>query len=376
MTVAIELAQRGIPSTVLEARDRIASRDGLFNVVPAFEDELQRLDPSGGLVAHLSRSTHSIRDNHVTGTRIDQAFGALTADVATANADMAAMLESARPGTEQGTRAWAKRGIGDLENDLRAYAAARYPGLIDLRFDTALDGVRTLANGVDAYTRGADGTRAVLRGAFLVNAKGSPIKAPTDITAPGAPFVDQPDRIKVGRPTDWIGVRYPAQADTRILRARDRDEAGVPRTTLVLEAPDRAWVWAQVGPGQLTAPPAEQLALVEQRADALGLPNCDPGPTARPVPIEVQLAVTPHPVTGRILNVGDANRTPYFSRGTGAASGVVHDAPRAADAIARALATGDADTPLRAYARDVLAANTQLMASSLDSVAQELDPNG
>src|SRR4051794_28553000 len=102
MTAALELAQRGIHSTVLEARGPVATRDGLFNVVPAFVDELQRLDPSGGLVGQLSRSTHSIRDNHVSGTVVDQEFGELTTDASSGRGDMHVMLESASPGTEQG----------------------------------------------------------------------------------------------------------------------------------------------------------------------------------------------------------------------------------------------------------------------------------
>ncbi|MBC7645462.1 MAG: NAD(P)-binding protein, partial [Thermoleophilia bacterium] len=156
MTTAIELAQRGIASTVLESRGRVGTRDGLFNVIPAFIDELARMDPSGGLVSQLSRSTRSTRSNRISGTEVDQVFGRLTVgpDPAIGRGDIDAVLESARPGTAPGSRAWGKIGIGDLENGLRSFAEQRYPDLIDVRYNTAVEGVRSLDEYAEAFIVG------------------------------------------------------------------------------------------------------------------------------------------------------------------------------------------------------------------------------
>jgi hypothetical protein len=80
------------------------------------------------------------------------------------------------------------------------------------------------------------------------------------------------------------------------------------------------------------------------------------------MPVTVQLSTTDDPADRRILAVGDSVRSPYFMTSTGAATALVHDAPRAVDAVTAVLGGADPATVAADYAAAVRQANDGLLA--------------
>jgi hypothetical protein len=240
-------------------------------------------------------------------------------------------------------------GIGDVENALRELARTKHAGLIELRTDTPVDSIRQgdgWAEAVLAPRVDGAATDAV-RGAMLVDASGRDLLGSGRTTYPERAY--------------WLGGRFAAPADGSHATRKVRDRTGDDQhSTIALPSSDRTIVWTQVHEPPATIDPELARGLVEARARTVGV--LDPLPAdAKVMPVTVQLWTSNEPARGRVLKVGDSVRAPYFMTSTGAAAALVHDVPKAVDAILAVRA----GTPVReaagAYADAVHAANAQLI---------------
>lgn len=172
----------------------------------------------------------------------------------------------------------------------------------------------------------------------------------------------------------WIGGRFAAPADgtTATLRRRAVTEDGAdPSVTIKLPTTDRTLVWAQVPADARSMSEADRAALLERRAASVGVegPLVDPTRTA---PVTVQLWTSDEPARGRVFKVGDSVRAPYFPTSTGAAAALVHDAPRAVDAIQAILDGAPVEQASAGYADAVRGANERLLAMSRTALLADL----
>ncbi|MBC7461872.1 MAG: FAD-dependent monooxygenase [Thermoleophilia bacterium] len=351
MATALELAQRGVPSTVLEARGAVATRQPLFAVIPPLADRLAALDDTGGLTRLLRPLERMDSDDLATGRHGERIFDApLAPDASRSRGDMGALLRAAdSPGRSSAdTRRWSTVGIGDLENAMRGVAATRYPELIDVRYDTKVSGLRQGAGWAEALT-GAAGAREAVRGAMLIDASGRNLLGSSRTVYP--------------EQSHWVGfVAPPPAADQggthRVVSAETA--GGAKHVSIRLPGPDRQVVWTQVdAPGNQLPAGAAHEALA-RRAPLVGVSDMADRDT--PVmSVTVQLSTTDHPADRRILAVGDSVRSPYFMTSTGAAAALVHDAPRAVDAVSAVLGGADPAAIARTYASDVQQANAGLL---------------
>jgi 2-polyprenyl-6-methoxyphenol hydroxylase-like FAD-dependent oxidoreductase len=348
MGMAIELAQRGIRSVVLEARGPVGSREPLFNVIPAFADRIASADPSGGLARRLVPTSHIDTRNYATAAdamsgriptaQIRRQFsGVVQADATRSHGDMAAVTAALLDPRHRhaDTRTWSKIGIGDLDTAMREHVRAT-PALremIDLRFDAPVDRIRQGNGWAEAVLGTApQGAADSVRGAMLIDASGRNLL--------GSPFSIHPEK------TSWLGARFEPGAGAAATQAMPIHRAYTPglthadRTvTVALPTHDRTVVWAEVSGEQVGSSVDEQLALIRGRARLTGVKE----PLvagAKPWPVDVQLAYTTRAADGRMLAIGNSVRSPYFMTSTGAASALVHDVPHAADAVEAVLFHG------------------------------------
>ncbi len=353
MSTAIELAQRGVPSVVLEKRGMDATRQPLFNVAPAFADRLATLDPDGSVTAALTPSTGMRAIDAETGrTTGERVFDSpLNADASRSRDDMDALLRSvAPPGTtDADARRWATVGIDALDNALRAVARTRFSDLIDVRPNSGVSAIRQGDGWAEAVLEpSADGAaRDAVRGAMLIDASGRDLLGGARTTYP--------------EKTWWLGARYDADVsgDRSMLRVRDTDEHGRPQSTLALRSDDRTIVWTQVHEDPKSIAPDAARALVAERAKLVGETR-SLAPDAPTMPVTVQLWTSDEPASGRVLKVGDSVRAPYFMTSTGAATALVHDVPKAVDSIMAIRAGADVAKTVSAYADAVRGANAKL----------------
>ncbi|MCW2925103.1 MAG: 3-(3-hydroxy-phenyl)propionate hydroxylase [Thermoleophilia bacterium] len=354
MATAIELAQRGVPSVVLEQRGATGTREPLFNVAPPFADRLAALDPEGSLTKLLVPVDRIEVVDERTGRVGAREFeGALAPDAARSRGDMGSLVDAldAHVGSAAADRRrWAMVGIGDLENGLRELARTKHADLIDLRPDSGVGSIRQGDGWAEAVlTPAADGAaRDAVRGVMLVDASGRDLA--------GGPRTTWPER------SFWLGARLPARTDgsRAIRRTRDIEPTtGAPRLTVELPSADRTLLWTQVPRDPTTVSADAAGALIAERAAAVGAPT--PAAGARTMPVTVQLWTSDQPAVGRVLKVGDSVRGPYFMTSSGAATALVHDAPRAVDAITAVLDGAPLEATVGAYADAVRGANARLV---------------
>lgn len=365
MATAIELAQHGIGSVVLEKRGAVAGRENLFNVTPPFADRLAALDGDGSLTKLLVPTERMTSEDATTGKVGERWFDSpLAPDASRSRSDMDALVKAAGPPSAPGadTRRWSKVGIGDLENTLRQLARTEHGDLIELRPDTGVSSIRQGDGWVEAVLDAPAGGGAAnaVRGALLVDASGGDL-----LGGPRTVFPEQ---------SHWIGGRFapPADGSTATLRRRAADDSsGAPHVTIKLPSADRTLVWAQVPEDPRAMTPEQRATLLEQRAHAMGVDGAMVD-QARTAPVTVQLWTSDEPAKGRVLKVGDSVRAPYFPTSTGAAAALVHDVPRAVDAI-RAIRDGaPVDAATAAYADAVRGANERLLAVSRHALLADL----
>lgn len=353
MATAIELAQRGVPSVVLEKRGMEATRQPLFAVVPPFADRLAALDPEGSLTRLLSPIERMASSDAITGSTSERRFeGPLAPDASRSRGDMSALLRAAGSpaARDADSRRWSFAGIDDVENGLRQLARTRHADMIDLRVDSPVSEIRQgdgWAEAVLAPT--ADGAaRDAVRGSLLVDASGRDLL--------GSPRTTYPERAH------WVGGRFPSPAaGTPLETTRVREGTRTtPTASIALPAEDRTIVWTQVPEDASKLPPDQARALVQERAAKVGV--TDPLPAdAAAMPVTVQLWTSDEPARGRVLKVGDSVRAPYFMTSTGAAAALVHDAPKAVDTILAIRDGAPVAQATAAYADAVRGANEQLL---------------
>ncbi|MCW2928771.1 MAG: 3-(3-hydroxy-phenyl)propionate hydroxylase [Thermoleophilia bacterium] len=353
MATAIELAQQGVPSVVLEKRGAIASRAPLFAVVPPFADRLAALDPDGSLTKLLTPIDRMASTLLPTGETSAREFATpLAPDPTRSRGDIGAVIRASGPPTapDADTRRWAFAGIDAVENGLRSLARERYGDLIELRPDSDVTGIRQgdgWAEAVLGPCRSAPAGDAV-RGAMLVDASGRDIM--------GGPRTVHPERV------GWIGARFGPPADGRhaLTKVRAGDPGGPVHATVALPGGDRTIVWTQVAGDPNEIEPAAARALVQERARSVGVTEALPV-DAKAMPVSVQLWTSDEPAVGRVLKVGDSLRAPYFMTSTGAATALVHDAPRAVDTILAVRAGAPVKQAVGAYADAARGANSALL---------------
>lgn len=366
MATAIELAQQGVPSVVLEKRGAVATRENLFNVAPPLGDRLAALDPDGSLTRLLVPTERMVSEDATTGHVGERRFdGQLTPDATRSRGDMESLVRAVGSPAAEGadTRRWGKVGIGDLENALRELATSRYGDLVELRSDAGVVDVRQgdgWAEAVLAPTDGSAGAGDAVRGAFLVDAS-------------GADLLGGPRRV-LPEQSHWLGGRFapPGDGATATRRVRAATEDGPdPLVTIKLPTSDRTMVWAQVPEDARGMSDVDRAALLERRAAATGVVGglAEPRRTA---PVSVQLWTSEEPARGRVLKVGDSVRAPYFPTSTGAAAALVHDAPRAVDAIVAARAGAPVEQAVAGYADAVRGANERLLGPSRTAMLADL----
>lgn len=352
MATAIELAQRGVPSVVLEARDAVAKRDPVFLVAPPFIDRLAALDPSGSLTKLLTPLREMRGHHRITGDVTQRIFeDPITPDPTRSRGDMEGLVSALFGDTDTRTRATI--GIDTLENGLRDVAHTQYADMIEFRPHSSVVDVRQGDGWAEAVLapNGESGARDAVRGAMLVDASGrNLIKSPQTVYPEEAHF---------------IGMRHAAREGVereRLLRTKDQPP-GIAHEVISIALPsaDRTMVWAQVDRPPSEYATDEARRIIQERANTLGVHDEMP-PDARVFPVTVKLMTNDQPAVGRIHGVGDTNRWPYFMTSTGAASGIVHDAPKAVDAILSVLeGRATADRAAAAYSDAVRAANDLLI---------------
>ncbi|MCW2959691.1 MAG: binding domain [Thermoleophilia bacterium] len=380
MATALELAQKGVASTVLEKRGEVAQRAPLFAVIPPFADRLAALDADGALTKHLVPMAKMETDDLTTGRHGERTFDTpLAPDATRSRGDMAALLSAAgspgKPGAD--TRRWSTVGIGDLENAMRGLAKAKYSDLIDLRYDTPVTSVRQGEGWAEALLApaagaapGAGGAADAVRGAMLIDASGRNLLGSTRTVYPeqshwaGAKFGPPPD--------GYTGTQRVSAADTPTGLV---ESAGDPQhLTLRLPSDDRRIVWTQVDTPAVGDDAAAARELVAARAKLVGIDEPLPDDAAV-MPVTVQLSTTDNPADRRILAVGDSVRSPYFMTSTGAAAALVHDTPRAVDAVTAVLGGADPAAVSADYAAAVRQANEGLLALTRPRVLGDLGIN-
>ena len=364
MATAIELAQQGVKSVVLEKRDGPATRENLFAVSGPYSDRLAALDPDGSLVKLLLPTNQGVSENLVTGERSVRDYQpGVQPDATRSRGDMDALLRAGanhkQPGAD--TRTWSKVAISDVEEGLRNLARTKHADMIDLRQGVDVTAIRQGDGWAEAVLAGTGGPTDAVRGAMLVDASGRDLLG-------GA-------RTVYPEQSHWVGGRFAAPADQSLVvntrRISATEDADRPLVTIKLPARDRTRVWAQVPTDTRTMSDADRAALIERRAAAMGVEGglATPG---RSAPVSVQLWTSNEPVNGRVLKVGDSVRAPYFPTSTGAAAALVHDAPRAVDAIMAVLNGGSLKHATHAYADSVRGANERLLGMSRASMLKDL----
>lgn len=365
MATAIELAQHGIPSVVLEKRGAVGTRENLFNVTPPLADRLAALDPAGSLTRLLVPTERMSSVDDVAGTTGERRFTTpVAADASRSRGDMGALVNAiASPKSDSADRRrWAKVAISDLENGLRQLATTKHGDLIELRSDTKVADVRQTADWVEAVLSptGESGAQDAVRGAMLVDATG--------VDLLGGSRTVYPEQ------SHWLGGRFapPEDGATATLRRRaPTADAADPMVTIKLPSSDRTIVWAQVPSDARSMSDADRATLVTKRAESVGVA----GTLARPnetMPVSVQLWTSNEPARGRVLKVGDSVRAPYFPTSTGAAAAIVHDTSRAVDAIRAVFDGGSVDDAAAGYADAIRAANEQLLPASRSAMLADL----
>ena len=363
MATAIELAQRGVPSVVLEKRGPVGTREQLFNVVPPMADRLAALDPHGSLTRLLTPTERMDSMDLQSGRTASRTFdGPLAPDASRSRGDMDALLAAAGPPGSPGAdpRRWSMVGIADVEHAMRELARTRHADLIELRTDAGVESVRQGDGWAEAVLApGADGAaRDAVRGAMLVDATGHDLL--------GSPRTTYPER------GFWLGGRFAAQPDgTHATRkVRDRTQAS-PHSTIALPSSDRTIVWTQVHEDPTRIDPDQARRLLHARARSVGVLDELPD-AAHVTPVTVQLWTSDEPARGRVLKVGDSVRAPYFMTSTGAATALVHDAPKAVDAILAVRAGTPVAEASAAYADAVKGANERLLPMSRTALLKDL----
>lgn len=366
MATAIELAQRGIASVVLEKRDGVATRENLFNVTPPFADRLAALDPDGSLTKLLVPTEKMVSRDETTGKVGERRFdGPLEFDPSRSRASMEALTRAAGSpaAPDADTRRWSKVGIGDLENALRELARGKHSDLIELRSNAGVAEIRQgdgFAEAVLSAASGGSGPGDAVRGAALVDASGGDLL--------GGPRTVYPEQAH------WIGGRFAPPADGSTATSRRRavaEEGADPSVTITLPSADRTLVWAQVPEDARGMSDTDRAALLERRAASVGVkgPLVD---RTRTAPVSVQLWTSDEPARGRVFKVGDSVRAPYFPTSSGAAAAIIHDAPQAVDAIQALLSGAPADQVSAGYADAVRGANERLLAMSRTALLADL----
>jgi 2-polyprenyl-6-methoxyphenol hydroxylase-like FAD-dependent oxidoreductase len=363
MATAIELAQQGVKSVVLEKREGPATRENLFAVSGPYADRLAALDPDGSLLGLLTPSSGSVSENLVTGERsVRHASGGPQADATRSRGDMDALLRAnGTPAAgEADKRQWSKVPISDIEEGLRNLARTKHSDMIDLRQGVDVTGLRQGDGWAEAVVAGAGGASDAIRGAMLVDASGRDLL--------GGPRTVYPEQ------SHWIGGRFAPPADhqtANLRRVSITDDGPSPLVTTKLPSADRTLVWAQVPSSAGAMTPDQRTAIIERRAKEMGV---DGGLVAagRTAPVSVQLWTSNEPATGRILKVGDSVRAPYFPLSTGAAAALVHDAPRAVDAINAVLHGTPVAQASAAYSGAMLGANQALLELSRTAMLKDL----
>lgn len=363
MATAIELAQQGIRSVVLEKRDGPATRENLFAVSGPYADRLAALDPDGSLLRLLVPSSGSITENLVTGERsVRTAAGGLQPDATRSRGDMSALLRAngAAGSQEPDRRPWSKVPIGDLEEGLRNLARTRHSDMIELRQGVDVAALRQTDDFAEAVLAGASGASDAVRGAMLVDASGRDLLG-------GA-------RTVYPEQTHWIGGRFAPPTDqqtTNVRRTSITEDGTDPLVTIKLPSADRTLVWAQVPTSSAAMTPEQRTAILERRARDVGVEG-GLAVAGRTAPVSIQLWTSNEPAKGRILKVGDSVRAPYFPTSTGAAAALIHDAPRAVDAIKAVLDGTPVEQASQAYADSVIGANQALLGLSRKAMLGDL----
>ncbi len=366
MATAIELAQRGIASVVLEKRGGVATRENLFNVTPPLADRLAALDPDGSLTKLLVPTEKMVSRDETTGKVGERRFDQpIQLDASRSRGSMEALTRAAGSpaAPDADTRRWSKVGIGDLENALRELARGKHADLIELRSNAGVAEIRQgdgFAEAVLDAAAGGSGPGDAIRGAALVDASGGDL-----LGGPRTVFPEQ---------SHWIGGRFAAPADgnTATLRRRAVTEEGAdPSVTIKLPSADRTLVWAQVPEDARGMSDVDRAALLERRAASVGVdgPMIDQTRTA---PVSVQLWTSDEPARGRVFKVGDSVRAPYFPTSTGAAAALIHDTPLAVDAIRAILDGTPVEQASASYADAVRGANEGLLAVSRNAMLADI----
>jgi 2-polyprenyl-6-methoxyphenol hydroxylase-like FAD-dependent oxidoreductase len=365
MATAIELAQKGIHSVVLEKRGPVGSRENLFNVTPPLADRLAALDPEGSLTGLLVPTERLTSEDAVTGASGERRFTTpVEPDPTRSRGDMNALVSAIASPSAEGTdlRRWSKVAISDLENGLRQLATTRHADMIELRSDTAVESIRQTSDWVEAVLAPAaeSGARDAVRGAMLVDATG--------VDLLGGSRTVYPEQ------SHWLGGRFepPKDGTTATLRRRAlTPDSADPLVSIKLPSTDRTIVWAQLpGDGRSMSDDA-RAALIERRAASLGVDGTLTEPR-RTMPVSVQLWTSDEPARGRVLKVGDSVRAPYFPTSTGAAAAIIHDASHAVDAISSVLDGSPVAAAAAAYSDAVKGANEQLMGASRHAMLADL----
>ncbi len=352
MATAIELAQRGVPSVVLEKRGPVGTREQLFNVVPPMADRLAALDPEGSLTRLLTPTERMDSMDLQTGRTASRTFeGPLAPDAMRSRGDMDGLLAAAGPpaAPNADARRWSMVGISDLENAMRELARTRHGDLIELRTDAGVEAIRQGDGWAEAVLApGPDGAaRDAVRGAMLVDASGRDLL--------GSPRTTYPERAF------WLGGRFGAAPDGSHATRKVVDRSGAVRhATIALPSSDRTIVWTQVHEAPSAIDPDQARRLLHARARSVGV--LDEMPADSPLmPVTVQLWTSDEPARGRLLKVGDSVRAPYFMTSTGAATALVHDVPKAVDAILAVRDGMPVEQAAGSYADAVTGANARLL---------------
>ena len=299
--------------------------------------------------------------DHVGERRFD---GPIELDASRSRGSMDALTRAAGSpaAPDADRRRWSKVGIGDLENALRELARGTHADLIELRSNAGVAEIRQGDGFAEAVltAAGGNGPGDAIRGAALVDASGGDLLGGSRTVYP--------------EQAHWIGGRFaaPADGDTATLRRRAVvGEDAEPSVTIKLPSDDRTLVWAQVPEDARGMSDSERAALLEQRAASVGVegPLVDRSRTA---PVSVQLWTSDEPARGRVFKVGDSVRAPYFPTSTGAAAALVHDAPRAVDAIQAILDGAPVEQAAAAYADAVRGANERLLSVSRNALLADL----
>ncbi len=265
---------------------------------------------------------------------------------------MDALLAASGPPDAQGAdrRRWSMVGIGDVENGLRELARTKHADLVELRTDSGVESIRQGDGWVEAVLApGADGAaRDAVRGAMLVDASGRDLLGSARTTYPERAF--------------WLGARFAPPEDGRHATRKVRDRmVDRQHSTIALPSSDRTLVWTQVHEDPAKIDPDLARGLVQARARTVGVLDELPE-DASAMPVTVQLWTSDEPATGRVLKVGDSVRAPYFMTSTGAATALVHDVPKAVDAIMAARSGMPIEQATTAFADAIRGANERLVA--------------